>query len=211
MSDAPKGIKAVFFDLGQVLLRFSHEDIIDRLSSGSGTMGEPEREAMFGFLFDERDGLCNLYDAGQVGSREFYGGITERFDIGVGYDEFVQLWNGIFTENEEVSALARRVRERRPVYLLSNVNELHWEHIRDRYAILRELDGLVLSYLVGAKKPDPVIYEAALRTAGVGPGESVFIDDLHVNIEAAKAHGIDGIVFTGTDALRERLEELGLI
>jgi len=205
------GIRAVFFDLGKVLLHFSYEDILDRLTSRSEAMDLGSREALSDFLFDREHGLCNLYDAGRIGSAEFFGEMARRFDMGTDYDGFVPLWNGIFSENRAVVEVVRMVKRRLPVYLLSNINELHWEHIRDGYPIFGEMDGLVLSYLVGARKPEPAIYEAALSTAGVGRGESLFIDDLPQNIEAAKEHGIDGIVFTGPDDLKEKLAELEII
>jgi FMN phosphatase YigB (HAD superfamily) len=49
-----------------------------------------------------------------------------------------------------------------------------------------------------------------METAGVGPGESIFVDDLQINIDAARSHGIKGIAFTGLDRLRADLTALGL-
>lgn len=202
-------IKAVFFDLGKVILKFSHEDIIGRLLSNAGP-GARRPEELFSYLFDMKDGLCNLYDEGMISSEGFYSEINARFPLGVDYEGFVPLWNGIFTEIPGVSGIIREVRQKRPVYLLSNINELHWEFVRDRYKVLSEMDGLVLSCVVKAKKPDPAIYRAAMETAGVGRHESVFIDDLPENIAAAESHGIKGIAFTGTDRLRADLSALGL-
>ncbi len=203
-------IKAVFFDLGKVLLRFSHENIIERLLTHTPP-GDRRPAEMFEFLFDMKDGLCNLYDEGNISSRDFYSEIDRRFGLGVDFEGFIPLWNGIFTEAAEVSNLARKVMANRPVYLLSNVNELHWEYVRDRYAVLSEMQGHVLSYEVRAKKPSPVIYEAAMRAADVGPGESVFIDDMPENVSAAQACGISGITFTDPGSLGESLGRLGLL
>ena len=97
------------------------------------------------------------------------------------------------------------------MYLLSNVNELHWEYAANRYPVLGEMDGWVLSFVVKAKKPDPAIYGAAMETAGVGEGQAVFIDDMEENTAAASAHGIHGITFSGADHLKAKLRELGLL
>ena len=210
MALRPREIKAVFFDLGKVLLDFSHEELVGRLLSKSLDR-EGKAPALYRFLFDRDEGLCNLYDEGRISSEDFYREIDARFSLRAGLPEFAELWNGIFTENAQVSSIMRRVREKRPVFLLSNVNELHWEFAKDRFAALSEMDGWVLSCRVKAKKPSPGIYAAALGTAGIGPGESIFIDDLEENVAAARENGIEGILFDGARELERGLREIGVI
>lgn len=206
----PVGIKVVYFDLGKVLLRFDHQELVGRLLSRTAPWTRRPGE-LFKALFDLNDGLCNLYDEGKISSRGFYEEINRRFDIRATFEEFVPLWNDIFTENAEVSELMRQVRALRPVYLLSNINELHWEYVRDTFPVLSEMDGWVLSYLVKSKKPRPEIYAAALEAAHAGDGEAAFIDDMEENTAAASSHGMVGITFTGADGLRTELLRLGLI
>ncbi len=208
--DDNNGIKAVFFDLGKVLLSFNHANIVERLLSNTDADGDT-KTSLFTFLFDARDGLCNLYDEGLISSPDFYREINSRFSLNASYGDFTGLWNDIFTENKDVSALMDEVRKRRPVYLLSNVNELHWEFCRAKFDALKRMDGWVLSYEIKSKKPKAAIYRAALEMAGAGPGESVFIDDLAENTEAAEKNGIKGITFMGAADLRERLLRAGLI
>lgn len=204
-------IKAVFFDLGKVLLQFDHNDIINRLLSRTAP-DAVRAEGLFRFLFDAKEGLCNRYDEGTITSRDFFLEIDKMFSLGMVYGEFAPLWNDIFTENTDVASLMSRVRDTgRPVYLLSNVNELHWEFVKGRFPVLSRMDGWVLSYEVKSKKPAPAIYRAALDMAGAGPGETVFIDDLDENTAAAASCGIKGLTFRGAGALEMELAELGLI
>ena len=205
-----RDIKVVFFDLGKVILKFDHENIIERLLSETPAAARRPDE-MFRVLFDHDDGLCNLYDKGAISSRDFHGEIEDRFATGLSFEDFAPLWDDIFTEDEAVSRLIRRVREKRPVFLLSNVNELHWEFAVRAFPVLSELDGLVLSYKIGERKPDPGIFEAALLMSGAGPGEAVFIDDLDTNVLAASSHGIHGVVFKGAEPLEDELLAIGLI
>lgn len=204
------GIKVVYFDLGKVLLRFNHQEIVDRLLSRTEPGMRRPRE-LYGFLFDLKDGLCNRYDEGNISSRGFYEEIDRRFDIRATFDEFVPLWNDIFSENADVSELMQQVRALRPVYLLSNINELHWEYVRDKFPVLSEMDGWVLSYQVNSKKPRPEIFRAALEAAHAAPGEAAFVDDMEENTAAANSQGMVGITFTGVPGLREELLRLGLI
>jgi FMN phosphatase YigB (HAD superfamily) len=58
-------------------------------------------------------------------------------------------------------------------------------------------------------KPDPAIYRLTLERLGTRPEETLFIDDKQANIDAARALGLIGILFTTVERLREQLIELG--
>jgi epoxide hydrolase-like predicted phosphatase len=74
-------------------------------------------------------------------------------------------------------------------------------------------DDIIDSSAVGVRKPDRVIYEIALeRVGGPDPSRAVFLDDHHVNVEAARAMGMTGIDVgpNPLDAADELLNLLGL-
>lgn len=72
-------------------------------------------------------------------------------------------------------------------------------------------DGVVDSSEVGVRKPDPAIYELALRAGPtVVPERAVFLDDHQANVEAARALGITGIL-VGADPLDAANELLALL
>ena len=50
----------------------------------------------------------------------------------------------------------------------------------------------------GMRKPDPEIYALTLDRVGLPPQECVFLDDLEVNVQAAREHGMHGILFRDT-------------
>ncbi len=60
--------------------------------------------------------------------------------------------------------------------------------------VLDYFDLLVVSAFEGCEKPDPAIYQAALRAARVAPAEALFVDDVPENIEAANALGMVGVL-----------------
>jgi putative hydrolase of the HAD superfamily len=64
----------------------------------------------------------------------------------------------------------------------------------------REVDAIVLSFEVGAAKPDPRIYRAALEAVGAGPEEAVFVDDQAWYCEGAEALGIRSFLIRRDDA-----------
>jgi HAD superfamily hydrolase (TIGR01549 family) len=95
--------------------------------------------------------------------------------------------------------------------ILSNTCEGHWEHCAGRYALVRELfDVHILSYRVGAAKPDPAIYQSAARQAGVAPEDVFFTDDIPSHVEAARASGFDAVQYTSTPKLVQDLRARSL-
>ena len=55
-------------------------------------------------------------------------------------------------------------------------------------------DAVVISGEVGVRKPDPAIYALAAERLGLPPGACAFVDDLAVNVRAAEAAGMHGIL-----------------
>jgi putative hydrolase of the HAD superfamily len=69
-------------------------------------------------------------------------------------------------------------------------------------------DAILESRVLGVRKPDPRFYELACEALGVTPAESVFLDDLGVNLKPARALGMHTIKVTDPD---EALDELGRV
>ena len=81
-------------------------------------------------------------------------------------------------------------------YILSNAPTYFAEHA-DYYEIVREFDGVVFSAPVRMAKPDARIYRYLFEHFDLKPETCFFLDDKPANVEAGRAAGMDGIVFTG--------------
>ncbi|CAL9588442.1 hypothetical protein SUDANB121_05205 [Nocardiopsis dassonvillei] len=101
-----------------------------------------------------------------------------------------------------------RARER-GVYLgmLSNMPPA-WDGHWRRMVPYSFFDGVVMSFEVGTRKPEPRIFELAAAEAGVEPGECLLVDDLAANCEGAEAAGWRALHFTDTAAAVAGLEGL---
>ncbi len=55
----------------------------------------------------------------------------------------------------------------------------------------------LFSYQLGAVKPEPEIYEAAVRALGADPSEIAFLDDRPANVEGARSAGLHAEVYRG--------------
>ena len=95
------------------------------------------------------------------------------------------------------------------VYGLSNWSaETFVPFVKDKYPVLKLLDGYVVSGFEKVKKPDPRLYHILLDRYGLKADECIFIDDSPDNIAAGEALGIRGIVFSSPVELKERLAEV---
>lgn len=70
-------------------------------------------------------------------------------------------------------------------------------------------DAYTLSGELHLAKPEPAIYRHAAEQLGVAPGEALFLDDRQVNVDGARAVGMEGLVFSSAAKLREDLEAWG--
>ncbi len=69
-------------------------------------------------------------------------------------------------------------------------------------------DEIVLSGDLGIVKPNPEIYSQTLAKLHTEPLEAIFVDDRQINVDAAKALGISGLLFTDTSKFIEDFERL---
>ena len=121
-----------------------------------------------------------------------------------------QHWLALFAPQEDMIGLARQVTPHHGVYLLSNIGDLHWDHLVARHRIDSIGHGALTSFRAGVMKPDAAIYAQAESRFGLDPATTVFIDDRIENIAAARARGWHGIVHRNFHDTREALLRLGV-
>mgnify|MGYP001612901523 CR=1 FL=1 len=197
-------IKAVFFDIGNVLLRFSNKRIIRKIAWAVGR--HPIKVARH--IWKGR--IVDRIERGEVTGEEIHALFVSELGYKGDYAKFKTLWCDHFTLDRGSFAILKGLSGRMPTYLLSNTNALHIEHIRERYAFPALVKGAILSHELKLRKPQREIYEAALLMSGTAPDETIFIDDLEENCEGARKAGLHAIRYRGAKDLKKRLEALGV-
>jgi putative hydrolase of the HAD superfamily len=110
-----------------------------------------------------------------------------------------------FEHQPAMSALVRRVNERGiRTALLSN----SWGNTYPRDTWDGMFDDIVISGEVGLRKPEPEIFQLAAQRLGLEPAECVFVDDMQLNVDGARAVGMTAILHTEYDETRRALETL---
>ncbi|MDP2948558.1 MAG: HAD family phosphatase [Chloroflexota bacterium] len=121
--------------------------------------------------------------------------------------EWPRMWRGI---DHDVVSLARRLRPRYKVGLLSNATKNLEEQVLNHQGILHLFDVVINSAHVGIAKPDVRIYHLAAERLGVPASACVFVDDLLQNVEGARAAGMRAFQYQGIAHLEEELRALGV-
>jgi glucose-1-phosphatase len=156
-------------------------------------------------------GIVRRFESGQVSPEDFVAQFSAALGIEVEYGRFCELWSSIFLPELLVpEALVEGLGRRYRLLLLSNTNAIHFAMVRERYPILRHFHDSVLSYEVGAMKPDARMYRAAIERAGCRAGECFYTDDMAEYVEAGRELGLDAVQFESSGQLEGELEKRGI-
>ena len=112
---------------------------------------------------------------------------------------------------EMVELIGRLRRRERPLYYLSNMPEPYARHLEQAHPMVGWFEAGVISARVGCIKPEAAIFELAARRFDAAPGELLFIDDVAVNVEAARRAGWQARQFVDAGQCRRELEALALL
>jgi putative hydrolase of the HAD superfamily len=197
-------IKAVIFDLGNVLVNYDVKRAARRFSEAGGISQLRIWAHFFLSKFEQ------AYTRGEISTPEFYREACRIFKKPVSYPTFKHYWNDIFWENPGMDKLLARIKKHYPLYLISNTNVLHFTHIQKQFKILRHFKKVFPSHKVGASKPDLKIYRRVLRKIGLKPAETVFIDDMKNFVRGARKAGMRALRFRTRARLVQDLRKLGI-
>jgi len=194
--------KAIIFDLGKVLVAFDFQRAYDRMQALCGHPVEEVRRRI------GNSHLVALLETGQLESQDFVSQLGGILGVSLDYPGFCELWSSIFLPGTLIpESLIIGLKKRYPLVLLSNTNHMHFEMLEQTYPILGHFERRVLSHLVGAAKPSPLIYQKAVELAGCRPEECFFTDDIPEYVAGARSFGIDAVQFQSAAQLEEELQK----
>jgi len=174
--------RAIFFDIGNVMVRFDYARALESLKEHC------ERPELVGGR--EFVALKEAYEGGQSVRENFVGQMRRLIGYRESPERFVKTWQEIFVENTPMTRVIERLSAGPRLLHLSNISDLHHEYLWATYPVFHRFDGGIYSYQVKRLKPDPFIFELALSRFGLVAEEVLYLDDLPANVEAARAHGI---------------------
>ena len=199
-------IRTCFFDMGNVLVFFSHERMVRNVAALAGWSEIRSRT----FLIDE--GRQWKLERGEMSEDRFHAEFCESVGKTVDQTELLDATADIFELNSSIIPVLQSLRAAGlRLVLLSNTSHAHIRFIERRWTVLQLLHDRVTSYEVGAMKPDDRIFLAALAKAECPSHECFYTDDMAPFIEKAASFGILGHQFTSTESLQAALVELRVL
>lgn len=191
--------------MGNVLVHFSHDRMCTQMGSLCGRSCDDVRR----LLFDS--GLQWNFERGLMTAEQFHERFQECVGQSVPFDDLVHAGSDIFELNASIVPVLDILKARgHRLVLLSNTSVSHFEFVSRNYDVLDRFDDFVLSYQVGAIKPEPAIFEAALNRAGCPAGECFYTDDIPKYVETGRQFGLQAEVFTDTAGLIGQLRQRGI-
>ena len=184
--------KNIIFDLGNVLVKLNPEGCIGAFKAiGMGELVEqnPQSEGMK---------LMSKLGVGMITTEEFCDAARKLTGSDVANEDIINAANKMLVvipdEKKERLLLLKKAGYR--LFLLSNTIDIHWDYCVEHlfsyqnHGVEDYFEQCFLSQRMHLAKPNARIYEEVIKQANINPDETLFIDDLKENCEAAEKLGI---------------------
>ena len=196
----------IVFDLGGVVFDWNPDKIINRVFENPATQRLVKTEII------EHDDWVAL-DRGTLDINQAINRGVER--TGLPKNEIETLFNAVpasLTPKQDTIELIRAIRDTdHKLFVLSNMQFASIAYLEETHDIWNLFAGIVISCRIRKVKPEPEIYEYLLSEHQLAAAETVFIDDMSENLQAAAAQGIRTIQFGDAAQCRQDLMKLGCI
>jgi putative hydrolase of the HAD superfamily len=157
----PNPPKFIYFDLGNVLINFSHRRAAEQMAVASGSTTEFVWQMVF------EGPLQTRLETGQLDSHSFCREFREATGSQVADDRLLHAASDIFWLNAPIVPIVGQLAAAGfPLGLLSNTCQAHWEFVWRKFALLHIFPVRLLSFEFGAMKPAASFFRAAIDAAG---------------------------------------------
>lgn len=201
------GVRAIIFDIGRVLVRVDLRNAQKALANGSPLTPEEMWSAI------EKDPRWKDWQEGRLSPRDWHQNLAHRFGTSLSFDQFVDVWNAVLDSQPILpDSFFKHLSKYYRLGLLSNTDPIHVACLENTYSFYDYFPKAVRTYscVVGACKPDPLIFRQALKSCKVNANEAVYIDDIGAFARAAQSLGMHGIRYSSPEQLYAELEALGI-
>ena len=198
-----KPLKNILFDMGNVLFSIDYKKTEDAFKA----LGYNNFSEMYSQF--TADALFEKLETGKITTEEFYKKLISSHAGVVNEIQITTAWNSMLLHwRLESLAFLKTLAKKYNLYLLSNTNEIHLTAVNN---LLKQKTGkddiddlftkAYYSHKINLRKPNADIFEFIAKDAGIDPKETLFIDDLENNIEAAASLGFKTHLLLGNEKI----------
>lgn len=198
----------LIFDFGNVIAFFNYGRVINNFARMSNGHLPPRviQQRLFANEFLEH------FETGQTSPAAFIRGIRHRANIINATDQqIIDAWNDLLTPNTAVIDTIKKIPDDIKLVIGSNTNPIHFKYYRREYAhVLDRFATFVMSYEVGALKPDLRFFRRCLSESESKAEDCLYVEDIPQYVDAASTLGIEGIAYTRQVDLIPILNQYGI-
>lgn len=193
----------IVFDLGNVLFEWNPQKLVKDLFPEEGYQEEALHKVIFHHDWLELDN-------GTMTHEEAISRAAKRCTLGVRritriYDEIPK---HLLPIKEMIDVPKELSKKGYRLYVLSNMQTHFYEYLAATHDIWHYFAGIVISSHIHKIKPEPEIYEHLIETYCLTPGNTIFLDDIQINIEIAENLGMRTILFDDPSKGKRKLYEM---
>ena len=193
-------IKAVIFDIGEVLQIDPKGERYEKLSRGFGI---PAKEIK-NFIEAHRSEIW----LGKLNNRKFCDLVKRKFEV---KKDILPIWEKVYNEiplNKEIIKILPELKKNYRLAVISNAHEASSSVRKEKFAKIFEF--MIFSCDVGFVKPQKEIFDIALGKLKLKPEECVMIDDNEKKLSTPSQMGFKTILFKSNSQLIKELKSLGV-
>jgi putative hydrolase of the HAD superfamily len=197
--------RVVLFDVGGVLVELSGVATVLGWVADRWTPAELWRKWL-------HSPAVRAFETGRCDAQTFASDLVTELELGVAPELFLESFAGWPTGlYPGVRELVARIPNDVTRALLSNTNSLHWPRVEDEFGLGAMFEHRFVSHRTGLIKPDRDAFDHVVSSLGCDAGSVFFLDDNLMNVEAARAAGMQGAVVRGITEAEAALRHAGVI
>ncbi|MDF9824200.1 HAD superfamily hydrolase (TIGR01509 family) [Breznakia sp. PF5-3] len=191
-------IKNIVFDIGNVLLEFKPAEHFKDIKNANQVCT---------YIFNSS--AWEAYDLGLKSLDEVKAELIMNCKVYKNeINELLSRWTEVLKPKGTIPFIKLFKEKGYSVYLLSNLSLDAANYIEANFSLFHDVDGYVLSYLEHQVKPNAEIYKTLANRYDLKFEETLFLDDLKANVEAAKALGMKVIHYTDDVSVEIKLQKV---
>ena len=195
---------AIIFDLGGVIIDLDYQLTIDAFKElGMIDFDSSYNQAQQSKLFDE-------FETGEISAQHFINCLLPFLKTGISPNKVVNAWNAmILSVQSSKIELLLTLREKYPLFLLSNTNELHVPKVRREWSKVTSkpmedfFNHIYFSHEIHLRKPNSEIFQLVCDQQLLIPERTLFIDDSLQHIKGAEMIGLQTFHLTDSKELNQ--------
>jgi putative hydrolase of the HAD superfamily len=199
--------RAIIFDIGRVIVRVD----VSRAVAGLAEGVTPSPADIWSAI--THDPRWPDWQEGRMTPRDWHLHLSKLLGGSLSFEQFTDAWNRAIDPVPILeSSLFEKLSKRYRLALVSNTDPIHVAYLESAYEFVHHFPkpARIYSCVVGASKPDPLIYREALRATRARAEEAIYIDDILSYVEAAQRLGMAGIAFISPEQLESDLRAFGI-